>query len=296
MTRSADPEAREYAEFGPWVTEVRHPDEVPRLFRSAGIDPREQRLVVKVPRDIERRNAGPAMHLYDYLVVLGFGELTVLQRSGAHYETRSIPIEKIAAVQDSVRLLDGRLTVHGLDGSGVEVAYNGSATDTVRKLVDLIREAYAPPSPAKAALPEEPVPALGRGDAGLVTEVRRLMRAEPQLRVLYAGSGFTVTPASAVERFYRRLRPLALHPLVALHDDREIQVIHRRDWCTPVGEEISRARTLVPRSRITQVTDRPWERFRGVHLITVHLGQTRLNFPVPAGPGAAAILAGLLPT
>ncbi|GLY18792.1 hypothetical protein Kisp01_58060 [Kineosporia sp. NBRC 101677] len=295
MTRPVDPDEQEYVEFGPWVTEVRTFEEIPRLFRSAGIDPREQRLVLKVPRDIERRNVGPGMHLYDYLVVLGFAELTVLQRSGERFQTRSIPIDQIAAVQDSVRLLDGRLTVHALDGSNVQVAYNGSATDTVRKLVDQIRETYAPRPQAMTAVPQQAIPALGRGDVGLATEVRRLMQAEPQLRVLHAAPGVTVTPASAVERFYRRLQPLTLHPLVALQDEREIQVIHRRDWCTPAGDEISLARTLVPRSRITQVMGRPWERFRGVHVITVHVGQTQLDFPVQAGPQSTAILAGIRP-
>ena len=58
----------EYDAFGPWIDEVFAPEDVPRLFRNHALDFDAARLVLKVPRDIVRRDATPDMDLYDYLL------------------------------------------------------------------------------------------------------------------------------------------------------------------------------------------------------------------------------------
>lgn len=55
----------EYDRFGPWIDEVLDLEDVPRLFRSHPVDFDAARLVLKVPRDIARRDANAAMNLYD---------------------------------------------------------------------------------------------------------------------------------------------------------------------------------------------------------------------------------------
>ena len=74
-------ETTEYARFGPWVDEVTTPDDVPRLYRDHPIDLTSTRLVLKVPRNIARRDAHPGMDLYDHLLVLDDARLTVLSRT-----------------------------------------------------------------------------------------------------------------------------------------------------------------------------------------------------------------------
>ncbi len=47
----------EYDRFGPWIDEVLDLEDVPALFRDHAIDFDTARLVLKVPREIARRDA-----------------------------------------------------------------------------------------------------------------------------------------------------------------------------------------------------------------------------------------------
>jgi hypothetical protein len=53
------PSTPEYDAFGPWVDPVRTAEEVPPLYRDHPVDLAGSRLVLKVPRDIARRDATP---------------------------------------------------------------------------------------------------------------------------------------------------------------------------------------------------------------------------------------------
>jgi len=68
----------EFDAFGPWIDEVRTASAVPRLYRDYPLDLDAARLVLKVPRNIARRDALPTMDLYDHLLVVGPHDLTVL--------------------------------------------------------------------------------------------------------------------------------------------------------------------------------------------------------------------------
>ncbi|HWS37966.1 MAG TPA: hypothetical protein VN408_35190 [Actinoplanes sp.] len=279
----------EFDAFGPWIDEVRTTGDLPRLYRDAGVDPAVHRLVLKVPRDIERRNADPAMHLYDYLLALDEEYLTVLHRRGDTYDTSRVPLDRVAAIEDSVRLLNGRLVIHTVDGAATEVAYNGSANAPIRKLITAIRKWYLPETPPADDVPAPPLPRLGRADTGLLTDWRHLMRQEPGLRLFTVAEQLTVTPSRGWERLYRKVWPLTLHASISVTDDREIQVLHRRDWFTPGGDELSLARTVLPRDRITEITVRDHLRYEGVHVLTVRSGATVLEFPMAAGPATEAL-------
>ena len=76
VTRSA-----EFDAFGPWVDQVRNASEVPGLYRDYPVDFATSRLVLKVPRNISRRDALPTMDLYDHLLIAGPEALVVLSRA-----------------------------------------------------------------------------------------------------------------------------------------------------------------------------------------------------------------------
>src|SRR5665647_2090229 len=126
----------EYDAFGPWIYEVRRPDEVPRLFRSHPLDLDHALLTVKVPREIERRVANPSMDLYDNLLSLGPESITVLSRRGREFDARTVRYGQIQGITEFVDLLDARVTLHD-DDSPVVVRYNASSTDVMSQLVDL---------------------------------------------------------------------------------------------------------------------------------------------------------------
>ncbi|WP_306214335.1 hypothetical protein [Actinoplanes sp. RD1] len=281
----------EFDAFGPWVDEVPTVAALPRLYRDSGVDPAACRLVLKVPRNVERRNAHPGMHLYDHLIALDDETLVVLHRREDTYDTVRVPVDRIVAIADSTRLLDGRLTVHLADGGTVVVPYNGSSNAPIRRLIALLRASYLPVAAPESGEPARPEPAgLGREDTGLLNDYDELMRQEPGMRLLNVGPRQTVRAASRWERLYRRARPLTLQAGIAVSDEREIVLVHRRDWFTRHADDISMARTVLPRARIDEVTARPHERYLGVHVVTVTAGTTRIEFPVTAGPVTDALV------
>ena len=283
----------EFDAFGPWIDEVRTVDDLPRLYRDAGIEPAAHRLVLKVPRNIDRRDADPFMHLYDYLLAVDAETFTVLARRDDTYDTWRVPLDRVAAIRDTVRLLDGRLTVLTVDGGELTVAYNGSASGPIRELVRVLRHSYLPEAPPADPMPAAAaMPYLGREDTGLLTDYQRILAREPGLRLILVGARQVLTPIATAERLYRKIWPMTLHASIMVTDGREIQIVHRSTAITPNGEDLSLARTVLPRDRITGITVHPHERYWHVHVISVESGATRLEFPVTAGPITDAVLAG----
>ncbi|BEL04324.1 hypothetical protein Q0Z83_025150 [Actinoplanes sichuanensis] len=282
----------EFDRFGPWIDEVRDFDDLPRLYQSAGIDPAAYRLVLKVPRDIERRNAHPDMHLYDYLLAVDEENLTVLARRDDHYDTHRIPHDRIAAIADSVRLLNGLLSVHTVDGPVVTVRYNGSANGPIRELITLLRRWYVPQRTTVPADAYHVEPVLDRADTGLLTDYHRMVTQEPGMRPVNVAGRRVVTPVAGLARVRGKVWPTVLHASIVAADDREIQVIHRRDWFTGTGDDLSSARTVLPRSRITGIQIQPHPAYRGVQVLTVRAGAAGLDFFLAGGALVEAVLAG----
>ncbi|GAA2528966.1 hypothetical protein [Winogradskya humida] len=265
----------EFDAFGPWIYRVNTISDLPRLFQDAGIDPAAHQLVLKVPRNIERRNATPDMDLYDSLIAVDHETVTILRRQGSSYDSARIPMDRITAIEDSVSMLDGRLTLYTSDGTNPVIAYNAADLPPVQNLIRVLREWYLPAAVDEPsfALPDGPEPLLGDADTGLINEYRRLTRAEPGIHLISAfprrriGTGL--------------LRPVTLHATITIGDDRELQQIHRRDRITRGNDKVlSIARTILPRTRITDIQVRPHERYRD---ITVLMVNGSLEIPVPAG-------------
>lgn len=283
----------EFNRFGPWIDEVRTVDELPRLYREAGIDPAAYRRVLKVPRDIEGRNTHPTMHLYDYLLAVNEETFTVLARRDEAYYTVHVPLDRISAIVDSVRLLNGRLTVHTVDGPVVTVVYNASASAPIRELMLLLRRWYLPESlPVAAEPPRGPAPTLDIADTGLLTDYERLIAEEPGMRLVNIAGRQVVNPLNRPDRLRGSHWPTTLHASITVADHREVQIIHRRDWFTGNGDKLSLARSVLPKARITDIRVTPHQRYANVHVLTIQAGATRLEFPLAAGPLVEASLAG----
>jgi hypothetical protein len=276
--------SKEFDAFGPWILPVRTVEEVPRLYRPAELDPAAFRLVLKVPRTIERRDANPAMDLYDVLIAVGEEHLTVLSRRDSGYETVRLPFDRIVAIEDSVRMLDGRLVLHTLDGPPIVIAYNGSSKSLVRELTRLLRESYLPFSVVPGPDPAAPEPYLGPSDVALVAAFREVTAREPGMRLVHAVARRVVSPpAGPFSSIVQRLRPITMHASIAVADDREIQVLHRRDWFTPPGDNLSMARTILPRSRIASAGVAEHPRYLDVGVVTMRVGTSSIAIPVPDG-------------
>ncbi|WP_454048461.1 hypothetical protein [Cellulomonas sp. Marseille-Q8402] len=316
------PSTPEYDAFGPWVDPVRTPEDVPPLYRDHPLDMAASRLVLKVPRDIARRDATPDMDLYDHLLVLGPDRFTALSRvttptgrrpapaqgsAARRYDVLEVPYDRVAAVGTSVDLLDGRLTVHALSGTPVSVRYNGSSTDVVERFVDLLRVLAWPVPATGDPAPRDPTVrtpgtarldrrALGEKEIGLVSAYREVADREPGLKALAAHPRQTVAPAGGGPAgLMHLLRPMTVQAAVIASEGRELQVFGRRAWLvrgrTPVHSE---SRLVVPLDRLTDVATRTHPVYRDVAVVTLRAGDAAVELPVPAASDAHRVLAGLL--
>lgn len=304
--RAPDRRTPEFDAFGPWVDRVRTPEEVPPLYRDHPLDLAAAHLVLKVPRDIARRDAHPDMDLYDHLLVLGGDRLTTLsRRTGAAdargYDVRELPYDQVAAVGTSVDLLDGRLTVHALVGPPVAVRYNGSAAEAVDELVDLVRRlAWPVPASGPAAPHRDLGPAVGRlsrralgeQEIGLVAAYREVADREPGLQAVAAHPRQVVRPAGgALARLVHAVHPMTVQAAVLASTGRELQVFGRRDQLargrTPVHSE---SRLVLPLDRLTGVVAQPHPRYPQVTCVVLTAGDARIELPVPAGSAAERVL------
>lgn len=298
----------EFDAFGPWIYQVTVPEDVPRLFRPYPLHLDEALVVLKVPRGISRRDADPTMDLYDLLLVAEPSGLTVLTRTeGAPgrvtpFTTRVIAWPDIYAVEESVDLVDGLLTLLTAQGP-VLIPFNGSSEVEVARLVGLIRSRYAPEGrPTEDARPA--AGAVGTADVNLpdveldLQNVhRRLRRDEPGFRcvaVQHRAAVHSISPSRLVRAVWN-LWPTALQTTLCYTDDRELLVIHRRDGVVRGFKPVySIARTTFVLDRVTGVAIVDDTVVAPVRIVEVHLDDVVVSIPFLASSGALDTLVQLL--
>ncbi|WP_296605834.1 hypothetical protein [Nocardioides sp.] len=297
---------REYDLFGPWVDEVRTEDEVPRLYRRHPLDLAAARLVLKVPRDIARRDARPDMDLYDHLVALEPSCLTVLSRSAGAggYVVRQVAYGDVVAIEDVVTLLDARVRVHARDGEVVTMTYNGADRGHPGRLVEQLRVLAMERSAdgEVAAAPGVPTlldqHALGLDDIGIVNAHRAVAAARPALQAVAWHPRQVVRPggggvSAAARSVTHALRPMTVHAALVALDDDTVEVFDRVGLARGRSPVHTQARRLVAREALTEVRVEPHPVYPTVRVVTLVAGQARLTLPVPAGSSTERALAGL---
>jgi hypothetical protein len=297
----------EFDEFGPWVFEVRSPEDVPRLYKGHPLDLDTAEMVLKVPRRIWRRDANPDMDLYDHLLIAGPESLTVLSRRGDRYETVDVPYRRVAAVMSSVSLLDGRLLVRDVAGEDaglvVNVRYNSVSHDLLQRLVQVIsvksREAMGSADPATPPHVEHPPIALrdlGDDDVALVTGLRELALLEDRVVPVATHQRTGVRRKSGSLRgVVDVIRPVTLHAAIVGVSPGELHVVHRRDWFSIGRRPVhSVAHTVLPVANVTgvEVADSP--RYTVARVLRVTSGKSVVEIPFPAGAETGAAMLGAL--
>ncbi len=309
----------EYDRFGPWIDEVTTLQDVPPLYRDHPLDLGRARLVLKVPRDIARRNATPDMDLYDHLLILDDAGLTVLSRrltTGTRrapvargHDVTTVPYSDVVAVLDTVDLLDGRFTVFTRTGA-VSVRYSGSARANVTRLVSAIREAceaYPPgaagrallDSTARAAVP----PALDPGDADVVfvNDFEELVRHHAGLAAWTCHGRSAALPrgggwAGAVRKLAHLLKPVTLHGGIVAGDAGTVEIVGRSQWLLRTRATVySRSRLVLPLGALERLEVAPHERYLGMSVVTFGAGAAHVEIVVPDESAAFGLFSGALP-
>jgi len=316
-------DVREYDRFGPWIDEVAVPEDVPKLFGSHPIDLTTTRIVLKVPRNVARRDAVAGMDLYDHLVILDEERLTVLSRrdakaaravtggDGTGYDVRSVQVADVVAIRDDLNLLDGRLTVSSSGGTSISFGYNGSAHDKATRFVDELRSraGAARVSSVGSALMRagsavtdvQAVPNPGAADTYLVSRFLKLRAANPGLTVWASHGRQRVFPQlgglrGALTRASHAVSPMTLHGAAFLADGTALEVLGRRDWLARGrGPDYSTLRLLIPLGAPDGLEVVAHAVYPNVAVATIRVGGWSTEIAVPRESEAERLLSAAAP-
>ncbi|WP_297369549.1 hypothetical protein [Cryobacterium sp.] len=296
-TRSA-----EFDAFGPWVDEVRTAGEVPGLYRDYRVDFDASRIVLKIPRNISRRDALPTMDLYDHLIIAAPQALIVLSRGVDTYSESSIAYGDIVAVADTVDLVEGRLSILARSGRTHTVPYNGSSQQVMTRFTDVLAElslAVVRPTPAVVFPATDSRPSLdlldlGKQDVGLVTAYFDLTRHEFGATLLAAHGRTGLDPLGGVlRRAMHVLYPMTLHGAVLCRTEHALHILGRKAWLVRGNApDLSRSHTTIPLAAIEKISVATHPTYRAAVILTLHSGQARFDVILPESSAAQRALTG----
>lgn len=130
--------SKEYDAFGPWIYVINDEHPLPPLFAKYQSYMDEALLMFKIPRQIERRNANPNMHLYDSVVGIFETYLLVLDRVENSVKERCIQLRDVQAIKKTTNLLSGELALY-TNSATVMIPYNTVSDDVMTRAAGLIR-------------------------------------------------------------------------------------------------------------------------------------------------------------
>ena len=145
----------EYDAFGPWVYDVDGEHPLPPLFVPFVDMAKSWRMLLKIPRDIERRRATPDMDLYDFVVGADDAGIQIWSRREKAVESTRIAYRDITGIRLYQRLLHGVCTLYSAGGP-VILTYNTVSADVMRRFWDLVRAEYGGGVSAAAGLRGDP--------------------------------------------------------------------------------------------------------------------------------------------
>lgn len=134
-------QAEHYA-FGPWILEVTDKKFLPPLFVPYYKGSNSFLILIKIPRNIDRRNAVPGMDLYDYVIGMYDDHIYLLERKEKAIEEINFSYDEIEGLENFIDLLLGRLTIF-LKDRKIVISYNAVSKNIITELVKIIRSKYA---------------------------------------------------------------------------------------------------------------------------------------------------------
>ncbi len=137
----------EYDAFGPWIHIVGEAHALPPIFAAECPEADRAKLLIKIPRMIERRNANPDMHLYDSVVGVTDDYILILNRNGDDITRETMAIADIQAIQKTNDLLAGQLQLCAADNV-LTIDYNTVSDNIISRIVTLIRGMWGQQEPS----------------------------------------------------------------------------------------------------------------------------------------------------
>ncbi len=128
----------EYDAFGPWIYEIDEEHRIPPLYEKYYKQAETPLMLIKIPRNIERRKANPDMHLYDAVIGLFETYMYIYKRDNNSVIEKKVYYKSIQAIKDIRVLLKGELIIYFDKGTEI-IDYNTVSDDIITKLIWIIK-------------------------------------------------------------------------------------------------------------------------------------------------------------
>lgn len=264
----------EYDAFGPWILEISESHPLPPLFIPHYREGGDSLMRIKIPRNIDRKNANPDMALYDYVIGLYAKGAYILERVENDVRETTIPYDEIEGLENFVDHLSARLTIFAGDRT-FAIPYNAVSEPIINDMMRIMRDRYVGKEYRKPRSPyDDPEKVIEE-----VIFVNLLSKARAD------DEGFSITaiqPSVKLRNESKALGQRALQALsgkkllgsVHLSNGREALILSRgKPFKTNIDVVYSRSYFYVPLEKLRAVTveiDGRYDNLMALFMITRH--------------------------
>jgi hypothetical protein len=269
----------EYNAFGPWILEVTEEYPVPPLFLPYYKENKSCLMLIKIPRNIDRRDAKPGMDLYDYVICMYETYGYILKRQGKEVEEIKFDYDQVESLENFKDLLLGILTIH-LNNSRIIIPYNVVSQEIIDQLIKIIRDRYTNKK-------YEKIESINRIEYSEVTEtlyeniinkmnlqgdILYIMAFQPSVKI-------TKNTRQLYQKLLEFIRSNLLLSTLHLSDDRELLVISRGKPIRHLREAVySYCITYIPIERINNVKFDKYEKYNNLLIVYISIHEHTFKF------------------
>lgn len=271
----------EYDAFGPWIYEIDDEHPIPELFAPLIKKDKYCLMMMKIPRQIERRDADPGMQLYDYVVGAYESQIFICIRQDNTAERKRFRYSDLSAISLFSCFLASYVTFYFKTGESFELPFNTISLNIMKKFVRLVRAKLVPEEPSiDLSKCPKPIQASQISDVLFVNllndndaeEDRKMYPGAFQQAVKMRMKGVSLS---------RKLASIIYPPKLAggmhLYSDRELIIIERDSEALDRLGEYGYKYIYLPAHNITDITVKDAENFAKSEEITVTLkGQNQV--------------------
>ena len=276
MAGNSNLDLAEYNAFGPWAYEVSDKYPLPRLFAPYFTADDKTVIKIKIPREIERRNAEPGMDLYDYVVALYEDRILVLKREEGTVLEKQIPLKEFKGVRIYQNLLKGGYTIFSARGS-ISFPFNSVSLDLFQKLTNLVLDRVKSQARDVSSLP---VTETAPESMLLINMLHDAEMKRPDIHVGAVQKSADVHRKCATQNMIERMlwgemNPEALH----LYTDQYLIVFENGVFPNRVGmQEFGYTQTIIPLDQIDGIEVAHSEDYSLLEESRLILGQDRIAY------------------
>jgi hypothetical protein len=271
----------EYHAFGPWIIEVTEEYPLPPLFIPYLKDSQNSLMLIKVPRNIDRRDAKPGMDLYDYVICMYETYGYILKRNNKEVEEIKFYYDQVKGLENYKDLLLGILTIY-INNNKIIIPYNAVSEEIITKLVKIIRDRYTNKKYEKIQITNkikqnevsETLYSNIINKMNLNSDILDIMAFQPIIKI-------TKSSRQLGQILLRFIKPKILSSTLHLSDDRELLVISRGKPIKNKREALySYCFTYIPIERIIEVKFDEFEEYNNLLIVNISIHEHTFKFYV----------------